>query len=152
MELLLNIRSCVVRCKHVSSMFLLITVCRGYFCFLFVFELVLCILYTCVCRQDSLVDQPHAEGTFLFKTNQLTFRIPKKHTDRVTWGVYQPHTLTSQFHVPETNSHSLVNPVSIPVCTVGVPILEKELADISIPDISGDASTPVGGISYTLSK
>ena len=38
------------------------------------------------------------------------------------------------------------------VRTVGIPILEKALSSLTIPDISGDADTPVGTIKYTLSK
>ncbi|CAI8057856.1 Bactericidal permeability-increasing protein [Geodia barretti] len=37
-------------------------------------------------------------------------------------------------------------------CSVGIPILEKELLTVAIPDISGDADTPIGSISYSLSK
>ena len=36
--------------------------------------------------------------------------------------------------------------------SVAIPILEKELLTISIPDISGKAETPVGHISYDLSN
>ncbi|CAI8057853.1 Lipopolysaccharide-binding protein [Geodia barretti] len=37
-------------------------------------------------------------------------------------------------------------------CSVGIPILEKELLTVAIPDISGDADTPIGSISYSLSN
>jgi len=33
-----------------------------------------------------------------------------------------------------------------------VPILEKELLDLSIPDISGTAGTPIGKIDYLLKE
>ena len=41
---------------------------------------------------------------------------------------------------------------SFSVPQVGIPILEKELASLNIPDISGSAGTPVGSIDYDLKK
>ena len=38
------------------------------------------------------------------------------------------------------------------VCQVGVPILEKELSSLSIPDISGSAGTPIGTVDYHLTQ
>ena len=38
------------------------------------------------------------------------------------------------------------------VLKVGLPILEAELKDLNIPDISGDAHSPIGHIEYSLSK
>lgn len=39
-----------------------------------------------------------------------------------------------------------------PACEVGIPILEKELSTLTIPDITGDADTPIGHITYDLTK
>jgi lipopolysaccharide-binding protein len=38
------------------------------------------------------------------------------------------------------------------ICQVGVPILEKELSSLSIPDISGSAGTPIGTVDYHLTQ
>jgi lipopolysaccharide-binding protein len=46
--------------------------------------------------------------------------------------------------------HSLPSPDYLR--QVGIPILEQELLTMAIPDISGDADTPVGHISYDLSS
>ena len=35
---------------------------------------------------------------------------------------------------------------------VAIPILEAALSDLTIPDISGSAGTPIGSIDYSLSK
>ncbi len=35
---------------------------------------------------------------------------------------------------------------------VGIPILEEALAKADIPDISGDAGTPIGKVKYSLSQ
>ena len=45
-----------------------------------------------------------------------------------------------------------MNNISALVCQVAVPILEKELSTISIPDISGSADTPIGTVDYWLRK
>ena len=50
---------------------------------------------------------------------------------------------------------------SIPLCSsacaivvrsVGIPILEKELSDMKIPDIDGKAKSPIGKIDYSLKE
>ena len=38
------------------------------------------------------------------------------------------------------------------VLKVGLPILEAELKNLNIPDVSGDAHLPIGHIEYSLSK
>ena len=38
------------------------------------------------------------------------------------------------------------------VLTVGIPILENALSTANIPDISGDAGTPIGTVEYSLSS
>ena len=48
--------------------------------------------------------------------------------------------------------YQFVSVVNTAACSVGIPILEKELLTVAIPDISGDADTPIGSISYSLSK
>ena len=35
---------------------------------------------------------------------------------------------------------------------VGIPILEQQLASVTIPDISGSAGTPIGSIDYDLTR
>ena len=37
-------------------------------------------------------------------------------------------------------------------CQVAVPILEKELLSLTIPDITGKADTPIGSVDYELKK
>ena len=42
--------------------------------------------------------------------------------------------------------------MSCSVCQVAVPILEKKLSSLAIPDVSGSADTPIGTIDYELTE
>lgn len=39
-----------------------------------------------------------------------------------------------------------------PVCKVAVPILEKKISSLTIPEIRGNADTPIGSVSYEMKK
>ena len=69
------------------------------------------------------------------------------------------HLISAMHSVPLPSSctqtlSNLVDPIYVcfAVCQITVPILEKELSTLTIPDISGSASTPVGSIDYELKK
>ena len=59
-------------------------------------------------------------------------------------------TNTATARIPSTNNCTMH--CCSPVCEVAVPILEKELLGLSIPDVSGTAGTPIGKIDYSLKK
>ena len=39
-----------------------------------------------------------------------------------------------------------------PVCKVAVPILEEKISSLTIPEIRGNADTPIGSVSYEMKK
>lgn len=62
------------------------------------------------------------------------------------------HMITHKACINITNNSSVKQKLCTLVADVGIPLLVEQLKTISIPTISGKFDTPVGHVSYDLSK